>query len=218
VKPGSFPPHWCFSTTPGAVECNQDSALRAGPKRAGPEGDYIMSKSAIVPLALLACALSATPADQAAPKDAEQKSSEDSPKGETGTRRPRIRFGGFMFGAGYTHWSRGWCCGYGYGYYGLWAPFYPGVFAWDPFLYSPYYNSGFAWGPNMGEVKLHASLKNAEVFLDGAYAGSVSERKSMWLDPGAYNIEVRAPGRPAYVKRIYVLSGKSLRLNAKMEP
>ena len=69
----------------------------------------------------------------------------------------------------------------------------------------------------MGQVKLHADLKDAEVFIDGAFAGTVSERKSMWLEPGAYNLEVRAPGRETYAKRIYVLSGKSLRVNAKME-
>jgi hypothetical protein len=160
-----------------------------------------MTKLAIV---LLACGLLAADTDQ-------KSDPPDAPVQKAG-RRPHIRFGGLSVGAGYSRWSGGWCCGYPYG---LWSPFYSAYF-WSPFFYQPY-NSGFSWGPNMGQVKLHADLKDAEVFIDGAFAGTVSERKSMWLEPGAYNLEVRSPGRETYVKRIYVLSGKSLRVNAKME-
>jgi len=127
-------------------------------------------------------------------------------------RRPRIRLGGIMVGAGYSR-SSAWCCGYGgYGSYGPWWPAY---FGWDGILYHPYYLSGFGWGANMGEVKLRSAQKDAEVFLDGAYAGTASERKSMWLDPGAYNLEVRSPGAVPYTRRIYVLSGKSLKVRAE---
>ena len=48
-------------------------------------------------------------------------------------------------------------------------------------------------------------------------AGTAAERKSIWLDPGAYNLEVRAPGKRTYTRRIYVLSGKALRVNARLE-
>ena len=126
-------------------------------------------------------------------------------------RWPRVRLGGVTVGAGYSRWS-----GYPY-FYAPYAPFFPGYFAWDPFLYHPYYWSGFAYGPNMGEVKLKAGRRDAEVFIDGAYAGTAAERKSMWLDPGAYNVEVRAPDRAPFVRRIYVLSGKTLRIDAKLE-
>ena len=156
-----------------------------------------MHTRCLVPLALVACGLWAAGTDS-----------------QSTTRRPRIRLGGVMVGVGYSHWS-GYGWGYpGYGFYGPWTPFFPAYFAWDPFFYHPYYANGFAWGPNMGEVKLHTNQKDAEVFLDGGYAGAASERKSMWLDPGAYNLEVRAPGAEPYTKRIYVLSGRSLRINA----
>jgi PEGA domain len=164
-----------------------------------------MSKCAILPVALLACAICA--ADQQQKTDPANTGTSQAQKS---TRRPHIHLGGIMVGAGYTRWSGGWCCGYG-----PWG--YPGYFGWDPFFYSPYYAGGFAWGPNMGEVKLRTDRKDAEVFLDGAYAGTAAERKSMWLDPGVYSLEVRAPGKAAYTKRIYVLSGKSLRIHAKLE-
>jgi hypothetical protein len=167
---------------------------------------------AAFPLILIACGLYAADADNKTDKPV----ASDTQVQHT-SRRPHIRFGGVMIGAGYTHWSGGWCCGYPDYYYGGWAPFYPAYYGWDPFFYHPFYYSGFAWGPNLGEVKLHADRKDAEVFLNGAYAGTAAERKSMWLEPGAYKVEVRASGQETYTKRIYVLSGKSLRLNAKVE-
>jgi len=119
---------------------------------------------------------------------------------------PRIRFGGIVVGGGYTHyagpyWGGPWCCGY-YGY------------GWDPYFYHPYYHTGFLYGAGMGEVKLRAHGKDAEVFLDGAFAGTAGQRKSMWLKPGAYNLEVRENGKQTYTRRIYVLSGKALRIDA----
>src|SRR5512138_2848734 len=115
----------------------------------------------------------------------------------------RVRLGGVSVGMGYSRW----CCAY------PWLS-YP---AWDPFFYHPGYYWGFAAGPNLGEVRLRADRKDAEVFLDGAYAGTAAERKSMWIEPGAYNLEVRAAGKITYTKRIYVLSWKSLLLMAKLE-
>jgi hypothetical protein len=177
------------------------------------EGGIGMTKRAIFSLMLFACALYATDANKKS-----DKPDTDETQVQQSMRRPRIRLGGIVIGAGYSRWSGGWCCGYpGYGYYGWGPSFFPAYFAWEPLFYHPYYGSGFVWGPNMGEVKLHSDLKDAEVFLDGAYAGTVSERKSMWLDPGAYNLEVRALGKSTYAKRIYVLSGKSLRIKAKLE-
>lgn len=104
--------------------------------------------------------------------------------------RPRIRFGGLAIGAGYS-----------YGAFPYFSPFY-----YDP--------SGYAYQPNMGEVKLQTRAKNGEVFLNGAYAGEVSKLKSMWLDPGAYNLEIRKLGHSIYERRIYVLTGKTLKVRA----
>jgi hypothetical protein len=63
----------------------------------------------------------------------------------------------------------------------------------------------------MGEVKLQGTQKSAEVFLNGAYAGITGDLKSIWLEPGAYDLEVKA-GHQRFSQRIYVLSGKSLKI------
>jgi hypothetical protein len=142
----------------------------------------------------------------------EPEKSEDSVKYH---RKTRVRFGGLMVGAGYSRYS-------GYApwrfYPGYWGPFWPYYSAWgwyDPWFYHPYYYSGFARGPNMGEVKLKAEPRQAQVYIDGAYAGQVSDLKSMWLDPGAYNLEVKSEGK-SFERRIYVLSGKTLRIDAEL--
>ena len=128
-------------------------------------------------------------------------------------KRPRIALGGITVGAGYSRFSGPYYPYYPYRYY------YPAYWGWDPFFspafyapfYHPLYGTGFARGPNMGEIKLEAD-KRAEVFLDGAYAGFAGDLKSIWLEPGAYNFEVRTGGATSFSRRIYVLSGKRLKI------
>ena len=51
------------------------------------------------------------------------------------------------------------------------------------------------------------------MYLDGALAGKADKLKNMWLEPGAYNLEVRS-GNKQFSQKVYVLSGKTLRLTA----
>jgi hypothetical protein len=127
----------------------------------------------------------------------------------------RVRIGGVMVNAGYVS-GRPWYPYYGYGYYPAWGPW--GLY--DPFWYSPWIHpglyTGFGYGPGMGEVKLTSSDREAAVYIDGAYAGPVHKLKSIWLEPGAYNLEVRDTDGHSYERRIYVLSGKALRVDAAL--
>lgn len=118
--------------------------------------------------------------------------------------KPRVRFGGFTVGAGYS-----------YGTFPYYSPYYydPWFYGFAPFFYPGYIN-GFAYQPNMGEVKLVTPAKTGEVFLNGGYAGDVSKLKTMWLDPGAYELEIRDGNHSLYQRRIYVLTGKTLKIRA----
>jgi hypothetical protein len=49
--------------------------------------------------------------------------------------------------------------------------------------------------PNAGEVKLDTNIKDAEVFINGYYAGTVGQLKTMTMRAGNYSLEIRAPGR-----------------------
>lgn len=120
-----------------------------------------------------------------------------------GEAKPRVRLGGVTVGAGYSHVS---------GYY----PYFGFPYFYDPLFFGfvhPGFYGGFAYGPSLGEVRLRTADKDGAVFLDGAYAGEVAKLKHMWLEPGAYNLEVRSPGHHTqFERRIYVLSGKTLDL------
>jgi len=97
---------------------------------------------------------------------------------------------GVFIGGGFA--PMGW---YGYGY----GPFY------GPYPYGAYYGV-----PNAGQVKLDTSVKAAEVFVNGAYAGTAGKLKTMWMRPGTYTIELRAPGGEQFTEKIYVMAGKTL--------
>jgi len=88
---------------------------------------------------------------------------------------------------------------YGYGWYGPYG------------MYGPY---GAA--PNAGKVKLDTNIKDAEVFINGSYAGTVGQLKTMVLRSGNYNIEVRAPGRTPFQQRIYVVAEKTIKLHPEL--
>lgn len=130
----------------------------------------------------------------------------------------RIHLGTVSLAAGYTYFSGP------FFFYPFWPySYYPYSFAYTPFLLDPFYGPfyapythGLAYAPDKGEVKLNAKPKNAQVFVDGAYAGTADHLKDMWLDSGAYDLSVSAPGRQTFQDRIYVLSGKSLKIDARL--
>jgi hypothetical protein len=96
---------------------------------------------------------------------------------------------------------------------------------WDPYWAYPLsYPSGyFDYNDGRGEVKLTleprtVDPKLAEVYVDNAFAGTADHLKNMWLEPGAYELSVLRKDRAAYRRRIYVLSGRSLKIAAKLDP
>jgi hypothetical protein len=91
---------------------------------------------------------------------------------------------------------------------GFYNPFWGSY--WGP-AYSPYYFSN----PNSGEVKLDTKVKDASVFINGAYAGLTKDNKTMHLRPGQYNIEIRGYGHP-YSEHVYVVAGKTLHLHPEL--
>lgn len=92
-------------------------------------------------------------------------------------------------------------------YYGpAYAPFWAGY--WGP---GPYYAY-----PNAGEVKLDTKVKDAQVFINGAYAGTTKDNKTMHLRPGSYNIEIREGGQTPFAQQVYVAAGKTIHLQPEL--
>jgi len=94
---------------------------------------------------------------------------------------------------------------YGGGWY---SPF------WGPY-WGPYYGY-YGYYPNSGEVKLDTKVKDAQVFINGAYAGTTKENKTMHLRPGTYNIEIRENGQTPFSQKIYVALGRTVKLHPEL--
>jgi hypothetical protein len=148
----------------------------------------------------------------------------DSPRGETGTvdravprssaPRPASRVYVFpdyyrnSYYRYYDPWGFG-AFGLGYFYYSPWA-WGPGYYAYGA-PYGYYGGPGYsAYGFDTGSVKLKVKPRDAEVFVDGYYAGVVDDfdgvLQSLKLDAGAHAIEIRKAGL------------ETLRFDVRVEP
>ncbi len=85
-------------------------------------------------------------------------------------------------------------------------------------LYGPYPYGPYAGAPAAGEVKLDTKMKEAQVFVNGAYAGTAGKLKTMWMRPGSYTIEVRAAGYAPFSEKVYVVAGKTVHVEPGLPP
>jgi hypothetical protein len=97
------------------------------------------------------------------------------------------------------------------GYFG--GPFYgPAYYGW----YGPAYGGPYAEAsaPYEGKVKFETKAKDAMVYVDGGYAGTVGKLKTFSLHAGTHNVELRDPsGHSYYQEQIDVVAGKTITLN-----
>jgi hypothetical protein len=109
---------------------------------------------------------------------------------------------------------------FGYAPYGLYPGDWVAASYWYPISspYPYYAPDTFRYGNGRGEIRLTADPKEAKVYIDGGYAGTADKLKTLWLDPGAYDLTVSAAGREDFHERLYVLSGKILKISAKLDP
>jgi hypothetical protein len=115
--------------------------------------------------------------------------------------RPRVFVGGY-FGPGF----------YGPAYYGP-AWYGPGWGWGAPYGYG--YGYGYERGPATGGVKFDTKKdKDANVYVDNAYAGTVGELKTFQLKPGEHAVELRdRDGHSFFEERVNVIAGKTIKLN-----
>jgi hypothetical protein len=95
---------------------------------------------------------------------------------------------------------------------------------WGPYGYPGYWGSGYYGGfgypisshPNAGQLKIDTKQKDAQVYINGAYAGLAKDMKSTWLKQGTYDLELRAPDGQNFATQIYVVSGKTMHIHPQM--
>jgi hypothetical protein len=110
---------------------------------------------------------------------------------------------------------------YGYGYYG-----YP--YAAYGYSYGGYYPSGYGYGGYVvprgdaggayGGIRIQGAPRNAEVYVDGHYAGIVDDYdgtfQSLDLEPGPHDVEIRTAGRPLTYE-VNVTPGHTLTIHVR---
>ena len=113
-----------------------------------------------------------------------------------------VRLGGIGIGGGYAR-------GLFYPPYYSFGPNYEPFWGPYPAIYPGYSNASQA-----GKVVLQNAAADAQVYIEGGYAGEAGKLKSLRLQPGVYNLEVRS-ANGNFERRIYVLSGKTLKIDTR---
>jgi len=124
-------------------------------------------------------------------------------------------YGGFYGGYSPFYFSVGFpCCGYaGYGYgfgYGYGYPYYG------------YGGYGYGYPYDISaSLRLQVSPREAEVFVDGYYAGTVDDFdgtfQRLHLGPGEHDLELFMMGHRSYQQKVYLQPGKTFSVRHAME-
>ena len=129
--------------------------------------------------------------------------------------RPTVFVGGYYYPSLYraSLWYDPWGPGY-YGYYGY-GPYYQ--------VQIPIYGRGRGYGyDRSGSVRLQVSPRQAEVFVDGYFAGTVDDFDGVFqrlnIESGEHEVQVFLTGYRSFTQRFYLQPGKSFNIKHTMEP
>jgi hypothetical protein len=126
--------------------------------------------------------------------------------------RPGLSIGFYSgYGYGYPYRYR-----YPYGAYGYSYGYYPSGYG--------YYGYGGGYGGYRGSayggVRIQGAVREAEVYVDGYYAGIVDDFDGAFqrleLEDGAHEIEIRAAGFPPLTYDVNVQPGQTMTLHANV--
>jgi hypothetical protein len=131
--------------------------------------------------------------------------------------RPTMFVGGYYYPSFYRAsllygpWYPG---SYGYGYYGY-GYSYPAYYQFPVYGPGRYYEQS-------GSVRLQVSPRQAEVFVDGYFAGTVDDFDGVFqrlnIAPGEHEVQVYLDGHRPFSQRFYLQPGKSFNIRHTMEP
>src|SRR5258705_3497545 len=102
----------------------------------------------------------------------------------------------------------------------IYAPFYDPFWRYDPYYrYSPY--AGYPVGRLDADVRTQVTPKQAQVYVDGFYAGVASDFdgvfKRLHLTPGGHAITLYLEGYRTVTRDVYVRPDSTFKLNEAME-
>ena len=111
--------------------------------------------------------------------------------------------------------------GWGYpAYYGGWA--YSGFYGYGPSYFHQFPVYGAYRYDRSGSVRLQVTPREAEVFVDGSFAGMVDDFDGVFerldVEPGNHEVQLYLAGYRQFQQRIYVQPGKTFSIKHTLEP
>jgi len=109
-----------------------------------------------------------------------------------------------------------------YGAYGAWGAYGPGAYGAYGAPYYRYPSYGYASGYDTGGIRLRIRPRDAQVFVNGYYAGLVDDFdgtfQQLRLEPGGHKIEVRLPGFEDLEMDVHVQPGRTIDIREDLRP
>jgi hypothetical protein len=109
---------------------------------------------------------------------------------------------------------------YGYRYY---DPYFAGDFYWSNHAWRPRtYYVGSSWDYDLGKLRLDIDQRDAEVYIDGYYAGVIDDfdgvLQGLRLEAGNYQVEVALPGFEPLQFDVHVSPGRTTTYRGSLLP
>ena len=173
---------------------------------------HLLVAAAVVSAVFLASPLDAESQVRVAPQVRAARPRAVIPSRPVVVSRPTVFVGGYYYPTFYraSLWYSPWYSGY-YGY----GSYYPAYYQYP--IYGPgrYYDQS-------GSVRLQVSPREAEVFVDGYFVGTVDDFDGVFqrlnIAPGEHEVQVYLDGHRPFSQRFYLQPGKSFTIRHTMEP
>ena len=109
---------------------------------------------------------------------------------------------------------------YGYRYY---DPYYSGNYYWSNYAWQPQsYYVGPSWDTGLGKLRLDIEQRDAEVYIDGYYAGVVDDfdgvLQGLRLEPKQYAVEIALPGYAPLQFDVQITPGRTTTYRGSLLP
>lgn len=140
----------------------------------------------------------------------------------------RYGYRSYYYGRPYYYGYPGFSMGLYYGYPSYWYPsygypYYGGSYGYGYPGYGGYGYSGYvAAGRPYGAVRIDLPQRDAEVYVDGYYAGIVDDFDGTFqhvsLEAGPHHLEIRAPGFESISFDVNVEPGRTITYRTAMRP
>jgi hypothetical protein len=109
---------------------------------------------------------------------------------------------------------------YGYRYY---DPYFAGDFYWSNHNWqSRSYYVGSSWDYGLGKLRLDIDQRDAEVYIDGYYAGVIDDfdgvLQGLRLEPGNYQVQVALPGFEPLEFDVRITPGRTTTYRGSLYP